>query len=115
MAERGDQNLANLASAVVAGDPELQDQLRRLAKQTVRHAQWIMREGTTAERTRLMNSMVPYMLKSMGSLEDDAAAEEEKGAVERVMAALRGEDDAVAAVAATVEPVKPKPRVRKKA
>lgn len=71
MVTKNDVQVADLAAAVVASDPELRDDLKRLARDMIKHVRMQMKHGDDSMKSALAKTMLPHMLKAMNSVEDD--------------------------------------------
>lgn len=85
------QQLAAMASAVIADDPALKNEMSQLVKEIIAHQRLIMRVGSPADKTALVKAVLPQMLGAMNTVAENERAAEERRAYDRMMAMLRGE------------------------
>lgn len=92
MAEKqGPISVGDLAAAVVAQDPQLQNELKNLVTDIVGNMRYTMRHGDPAAKAALSKAVIPQLLSAISKVERDGARDEERAAYERMMAAIRGD------------------------
>lgn len=85
------QQLAQLATAVIADDKDMRNELKGLVQDIIKHQRLTMRVGTPAEKQALVKAVLPQMLSAMNTVAQDEAAADEQAAYDRMRATLRGE------------------------
>jgi hypothetical protein len=81
--------LAAIASAVVAGDPQLRDRVRAIVDGILRDTEYVLKWGTRDERTALSRSLTPGLIRALQSAEAGAQGAAHAVAHERLRGALR--------------------------
>lgn len=88
--------MAAIATEILASDPELQAEAREFVRELMRSARRLMIVGNADVKLRLYQSVVPHMLKAVGTAEADEAERQREDARRRMMAALAGKDEPAA-------------------
>ena len=91
MAASGPVSVGDLAAAVVAQDPQLQNELKGLVADIVGNMRYTMRHGDPASKAALSKAIVPQLLSAINKVEKSAAVEEQREAYERLLAGIRGD------------------------
>lgn len=87
----GPVSVGDLAAAVVAQDPALQNELKGLVQDMVGHMRHTMRHGDPASKTAMAKAIVPQLLTAISKVEKSAAVEEQRAAYDRMLASIRGD------------------------
>lgn len=85
------ESLSVLAAAAVAGDPALQKRVRKMVERIIGHVDFTLAFGKSDEKTALMKAVVPAMMRSLATVDDDASARGTHEAHERLMEAMGGD------------------------
>jgi hypothetical protein len=93
--------LGNLAAQVLASDEQLKKEVAEAVKLAVRQAIFTLKFGTPQDKAAIMKAIVPSMLKSMQSLQDDEFEQQRRQAYERLRRQLVGEDGEAESVPGT--------------
>ena len=64
---RGSNNIDPEMIAAALGDPELKAEINELVRAATQHARWLWDWGTDADRTTVVKSIVPQMMKGIES------------------------------------------------
>lgn len=85
--------LGEVAKLAVAGDTELQRELRLLIKGAVRFAAHTMKHGSDSEKASLMKTLTPHMFEALRQTDTNERTARERAAYESIRAYSRGERD----------------------
>lgn len=91
MAANSDVSLAAITAGAVANDPELQARVKRMVNKIVTQVEFTLQFGTSADKNALMKAVVPAMMKSLGSVEDDQGERSKADAYGRLRVAVGGD------------------------
>lgn len=82
--------IGEMAAAVVAQDPQLQDELRELVRGIVKFMKHTMVHGDVNAKTALARSITPQLLSALSSVDNDVKMREERQAYDRMLDGVRG-------------------------
>lgn len=69
-------------------DPDVERRVRRLVSRALSDYEWIMRWGSTQERTALLRSALPNLLRALNQKDEAARSVQQREAYERLQQAF---------------------------
>jgi hypothetical protein len=86
-------SLQEIINSQVQSDPILRERISKLINRVISYAEYAMEWGDDTTKTALMRAIVPSMIRSMESVQDDESRQRDREVHNRIMAGLRGEAD----------------------
>lgn len=85
---------SSLSAAVedaVRSNVHLRERVEVFVDRVMKHAEWTLKYGTPSEKSTLMRQVLVPMMKALSDAKGEEERREQKEAIERMYAALRGE------------------------
>lgn len=86
-------NLGDLVAAV-GDDPEVRTAVKRLALAALNEAETLVTRGTPAVKARVVNSILPALVKSLADTQDTTTTDELRDRLDGLFAEMRGKQTA---------------------
>lgn len=84
-------SLASLTKDMVATDPKMQKELRKLVTSAIAMAMYTMEHGSMAEKMQLMKHLTPHMLEALRTTQQSEQDEARRLAYEEIRRMCKGE------------------------